>query len=522
MADVAATAPGRADRERASATERALFASIFAVAVAGLVYELVASTVASYLLGDSVTQFSTVIGCYLTAMGVGSALSARARGPLPRLVATFVRVELLLGVVGGFSAAALYVAFDRVAHFRVLLYGVVALVGALVGVELPLVMRILRARLRFRDLVATVFAFDYLGALVASVAFPLALVPHLGLVRTALMFGLVNTLVALWALRLFRDDVSQRRGLALLAVLGLAALAAGMALAPRVMDLAEERAFPDEVVYAKTSPYQRVVITRAPGDLRLYLNGNLQFSTRDEYRYHEALVHPALAALPRRAHVLILGGGDGLAAREVLKYPDVEDVTLVDLDPTVTGLFTRQEELARLNDHAFTDPKVRVLSQDAFAYLRQETRTFDFIVVDLPDPSSFSLGKLFSTSFYQALRPRLAPGGAAVVQATSPFVAPRAYWCVVSTLEQAGFVAAPFHVLVPSFGEWGFVLATDAPLAPAPDAAYPRGLRFVDAGEAAAMFQFPRDMARVATKVNRLDNQALVQYFEEEWAVYLR
>ncbi len=497
-----------------------LLVSVFVIATCGLVYELIAGTLASYLLGDSVTQFSTVIGVYLSAMGVGSWLSGRLERDL---LAVFVRTEILIGLVGGGSAAALFLLFDHVGAFRVPLYATVAVIGVLVGVEIPLLLRILQDRIVFKDLVARVFTFDYIGALFASLLFPLVLVPHLGLIRSSFLFGIMNVGVALWLLYSLGDEirwVRTHRGAGLLA---LAALVAGFVTADRIMEAAEAGVYPDPVIHAQTTPYQRIVLTSSRRDLRLFLNGNLQFSSRDEYRYHEALVHPGLAAVAAPRRVLLFGGGDGLAAREVLKAPAVESVTQVELDPAMVQLFSRNPMLASLNAGSYASPKLHVTVADAFVWLKQlaesaEPPQFDYVVVDFPDPSNYSIGKLYSLSFYRLLRRVLAPGGAVVVQSTSPFVARQSFWCVVTTLEAAGFTTMPYHVYVPSFGEWGFVLASAAPL-PLRDR-YPPGLRYVNAATAAAMQQFPPDMDRVPTAVNRLDSQALVRYFDAEWAEY--
>ena len=315
----------------------ALLFSVFVIASCGLAYELIAGALSSYLLGDSVTQFSTVIGAYLFAMGVGSWLSKYITRDL---IGRFIQIELMVGLLGGFSAVGLFLAFVWLpAPFRLLLYLAVFGVGVLVGLEIPLVMRILKRELAFKDLVSQVLTFDYLGALAVSILFPLLLAPQLGMVRTGLLFGLLNVAVALWALHLFRDQLPARRWLAVQTWAAIGALAAGFAGAGQLTTLAETHLYADEIVHAESTPYQRIVVTRWRDDLRLFLNNNLQFSSHDEYRYHEALVHPGLAALPAAKRALVLGGGDGLALREILKYPNVEAVTLVDLDPAMTDLF---------------------------------------------------------------------------------------------------------------------------------------------------------------------------------------
>jgi spermidine synthase len=239
---------------------------------------------------------------------------------------------------------------------------------------------------------------------------------------------------------------------------------------------------------------------------------------RDEYRYHEALVHPGLARLPQARRVLVLGGGDGLAVREILRYPQIENVTLVDLDPAMTRLFSTQEMLTRLNGGSLTSPKVRVINTDAFTWLKENRDFFDFIVADFPDPSNFSIGKLYTTAFYERARSALARDGAIVIQCTSPFVARKSFWCIDETLRACGLVTEPYHANVPSFGEWGFILASARPLPN--EFKLPDGLRFLEPNNVAELSHFPPDMGRVAVDVNRLNNQTLVRYFESEWAAY--
>jgi len=496
----------------------ALLFSVFVIASCGLAYELVAGALSSYLLGDSVTQFSTVIGAYLFAMGIGSWLSKYVTRDL---AGTFIRIELMVGLLGGFSAVGLFIAFTWLpGPFRLLLYLSVFGVGVLVGLEIPLVMRILKRELAFKEVVSQVLTFDYLGALAVSVLFPLALAPHLGMMRTALLFGLLNVAVALWALHLFRDQLPSRPWLAVQSWAAFAVLALGFGSAGQLTSLAEASLYADDIVHAESTPYQRIVVTRWRDDLRLFLNGNLQFSSHDEYRYHEALVHPGLAALPHARRALVLGGGDGLAVREILKYPQVTSVTLVDLDVGMTDLFASAPPLVALNRGALSDPRVTVVNADAVSWLEESRDYFDFVVVDFPDPANFALGKLYTSAFYRLLEKRLSARGLIVVQATSPYYARRSYWSVVTTLEDAGLKTAPYHALVPSFGEWGFIVAGRDVFVPV--AVDPEKTRFLTPQTLADLFRFPADMGRVPAEVNRLNNQVLVRYFEEEWRKVVR
>jgi spermidine synthase len=496
--------------------EVALLASVFVVAACGLVYELAAGALASYLLGDSVLQFSTVIGSYLFAMGIGSWLSRFFERQLP---AHFMRIELMVALVGGALPAMLFIANAFVpGAFRFLLYVLVLLVGTLVGLEIPLVMRILRRKVALKELVSQVLTFDYLGALAVSLAFPLVLVPHLGLIRTGLLFGLMNAAVAVWALWLFRHELRHFRAHALACALTLGALLAGFVGAEQITTLAEDRFYQDRAVLTATTPYQRIVVTAGRGGHKLFLNGNLQFAERDEYRYHEALVHPVMSAHGAPKRVAVLGGGDGMAVREILKYPGVESVTLVELDPAMTRLFSQQPALRRLNADALLSPKVHVVNADAFQWLDATADMYDVVIVDFPDPTNFSIGKLYTNSFYALLDRHLAASGYAVIQTTSPLVARRSFWTVVSTIESVGLRATPYHANVPSFGEWGFVVASHRAFSPATQTGgLPPNLKFLNPQALPLLFDFPQDMARVPAPVNRLSNQELVHSYEQEW-----
>jgi spermidine synthase len=488
-----------------------LFLSVLLIAACGLIYELIAGTLASYLLGDSVLQFSTVIGTYLFAMGLGSAGSRYLGGAL---IARFVQIELMVAIVGGFSSSALFLAFAYTHAFDFALYALVIAVGVLVGLEIPLLMRILEGRFNLRDLVSHVLTFDYLGALAASIAFPLWLVPKLGLVRAAILFGIVNAIVALWSTYLFRDQLVHRFGLRAACVAVLALLGGGMVASNWIQSQADNQLFADEVIFERNTRYQRIVVTRWKDDLRLFLNSHLQFSSRDEYRYHEALVHPGLSSLPWAKHALVLGGGDGLAVRELLKYPNLESITLVDLDPEMIRLFREHPMLAPLNDFSFRNPRVHVINADAFPWLDENPAQFDFVVVDFPDPTSYSLGKLYTTAFYRLLKKHVAENGLAVIQSTSPMFSRQSYWCIVDTLNQAGFKTWPYHVYVPSFGEWGYTLAGNDWH---PPSTLPAGLKFLTVSTVPQLFDFPEDMKPVQAEVNRLNDQILVRYYEKEW-----
>jgi spermidine synthase len=514
-----------------AATERGhrtiLLLSVLMVATCGLVYELISATMASYLLGDSVTQWSLVIGVYLSAMGLGSWLSQFIE---TRLHQRFIEIQVAIAWIGGSSATALFFGFRVLESVHPLLFGILTVVGTLVGLEIPLLMRIMQQGHTLKDLVARVLAFDYLGSLAASILFPLALLPYLGLIRTSFLFGLFNGAVALWSTHLFRPRLQGRglyRRLQALTLVAIVALGCGFIAGRQLEDFGEAQLYSAPIVFSEKTQYQRLTITRSGPDFRLYIDGNLQFSSLDEYRYHEALVHPGLAVVLRERsgdapplRALVLGGGDGLALRELLKHPQVGRVDLVDLDPAMTRLFSRHELLAALNDGAFADPRVHVHNDDAMEWLltarRDAQMPYDVAVVDLPDPNNFSLGKLYTRTFYRLLAGAVTDDAVITVQATSPYLAPRSFWCIAQTIERAGLHIHPFHANVPSFGEWGFVMATKRPMAL--PTSLPDGIerRFLADEMLASLFSFPADLAAVDVEINRLDDQMLVRYYEQD------
>lgn len=501
-----------------------LFAT-FVCAACGLVYELALVAQGSYLLGDSVTQASVVLATMVFAMGVGS-LAAK---PLQRnAVLGFAGVEALLALCGGLSVLVLYAAFTWLDLYWPGLIGAALVVGALIGAEIPLLMTLLQ-RIRRQDAgsaTADLFAADYVGALVGGLAFPFLLLPLLGQTRGALVVGVVNALAgAAVVFGLFGGSVSwrQRLGLGAATLVVLAVLVTAFAGSDAFLRYSRTQLYDDPVVFSETSHYQEITITQSspvdsgPQDTRLFLNGDLQFSSLDEYRYHESLVHPALAG--KRDRVLVLGGGDGLAMREVLKYPDVRQAVEVELDPDMLRLARHDTRLVSLNHDSLDDPRVRVVNADAFSWLRDARERFDAVIVDMPDPDSTATAKLYSTEFYTLARRALAPGGRMVVQSGSPYFAPRAFDCILSTVYSAGLAATPYHVDVPSFGDWGFVLAGTGP-APPLRLDPPRPLRFLDAATLSAAGSFPADRRPHPAEPSTLDNPRILRLENAEWQAY--
>ncbi|MCB9852349.1 MAG: polyamine aminopropyltransferase [Phycisphaerales bacterium] len=514
------------DEERTQAGRILLVGAIFSAAGCGIVYELVAGTLSSYLLGDSVTQFSLVIGLFLTSMGIGSFLSRYLKRDL---IAWFVAGQIAVGIVGGFAALIGFAAFAYTELYQPILFGLVVVIGTLVGLEIPLVVRILRDLSSLRGTLANVLSADYLGALAASVLFPFALLPYLGLVSAGMLTGLVNVAVGGFVLWRFHKTIRRwTTGLSVATAIASLLLVAGIAYSTQTVSMMESRLYQDEIIYSKSTPYQRIVITRWREDLRLYLNGHLQFAAVDEYRYHEALVLPAMEAAARHERVLILGGGDGLAARQVLKYDGVKRIDLVDLDSEVTNIFKTWQILTRVNGNTLNDPRVHIHNTDAFGFLQNTTDLYDVILIDLPDPSAAGLGKLYSRTFYGLVGRHLADGGAMTCQSTSPFRSRSAFWCIAHTAGAARWgpenttklEVRPYHTLVPTFGTWGFILCGTS-LPPTDLLKISVDSQYFTSATLPGSFVFPPDMSEIETPISDLNDPEVVKLYHSGYHKYL-
>lgn len=504
-------------------TERRYSATlVYAAFVAGLcsiIYELLIATTVSYFLGDGVKYFSLTIGLYMAAMGLGSFLSKYMD---ERLLHKFLYAELCLGVLGGLSVPMLYFAYAYDYGFIAIYVFFTLGIGFLIGLEIPFLTRLLETRDPLKTSIANILSFDYFGALIATVAFPFLLLPFFGVYQTSLLFGLINLSIAFVMLWVFRAEfLALRRvlwGAALMLAVGMGAMMIFSSIALRHWD---QQLYSDRIVFSKQTRYQRIVLTKSREDVRLFLDGNLQFSSTDEYRYHEALVHVPFAVSPAPIRrVLLLGAGDGLAVRELLKHSSLKQVTVVDLDAEIIRLARESPYVRELNRNSLANPKVHVVTGDAFTFLKKNSQLFDLIIADLPDPNNNELARLYSKQFYTLLRLNLAPKGLFVTQATSPYFATDAFWSIAKTIEAAGFAHNyPYHADVPSFGDWGFVLASFQPLEIArPEIAVPT--RYLDHENFASLFVFDKDNRVRDVEVNQLDRPSLLSYYLNGWRNY--
>lgn len=509
---VAAPSPPR-ELERSQVS--VLLASIFVVALCGIAYELIIGTVSSYLVGDSVWQFSITIGLFMFAMGIGSFLSKHIQRDL---LGAFVLVEMALAALGGVSSLLLFFVFPLQALYRPVMYLLILVIGTLVGLEIPLLTRILSARDDLRESIANVLGVDYVGALAGSLLLPLLLLPQLGLFRASFGIGLLNITVAIVNIVAFWSLLRYPRAMLTTAVSLVFALVGLTVAATAITQYAEGQLYLDRIVWERQTPYQRLVLTETEmtGSIRLYLDGHIQFAERDEYRYHEALVHPVMSIPGERARVLILGGGDGLAAREVLEYEEVERIDLVDIDPAVTELARSFPRLVALNQGALDDPRTHVHHTDAFEFVRRDDGTrWDRVIIDLPDPHNSALAKLYSYEFYRLLAHRLSDDAFVVSQSSSPFFTRECFWTIGATFEEAGFGTHAYHVNIPAFGDWGFQMGGKARKPPTPFT-FDRPMRFLTNEVMAAAAVFGLDSGPLPVRPNSLFEPHLFSIYVRE------
>lgn len=464
-------------------------------------------------------------------MGIGSYLTKYVK---KELLNRFILIEIILGFFGGFSSLILYTVFVYAEDFYYI-YGIsiIGIIGTLIGLEIPIVSRIINFHHDIKDTLAKVLSFDYVGALIASLVFPLLMLPFLGLLKSAFFIGILNMTVALITAFIFRNELINKWRYVIISSFFIIVLLCGWTFSRPIDRFFEQNIYQDKIIFSTQSPYQKIVVTKWRNDLRLYINGSLQFASIDEYRYHEPLVHIPMLLNRNNENVIILGGGDGLALREILKHNDVKKVTLVDLDQVITSLAKNNRIFSVLNKNSMRSEKVTVVNTDAYDYIKDSEELYNTIIIDLPDPKDSDLGKLYSKEFYMMIKKRLAVDGIIVTQATSPFFARQVFWCIHNTCSAVFEKTIAYNVYVPSFGQWGFVMCfndlaiqevnTDSvinKLNQALEKSNYLELRYLDANFLSSLFVFDKDTEKIDTDTNFINNQVIINYYEksiESW-----
>lgn len=481
----------------------AIAAIMFLMGACGIAYEYTLSKIASDILGNSAQQWAIVIAIMLFCMGLGAEIQQYI--PDRRIVPMLAGSQIALALLGGYGSLGLIFIFSSwPSHFVLVKYLLVSGVGILVGFEIPLLTRINEQFSKdVKSNLARILKMDYLGALLGALVWVFYLLRNFTMIEAGLLLALTTLVSALLLVRAFPEKCEEHKGWIYVSlVAGTVLIGLAWMEGTNWTQTAEQRLYRDKIIFSKTTKYQHVVLTESRnGDISCFINGHLQFNSVDEHMYHEHLVHPVMQIAPRRDRVLILGGGDGLALREVLKYEDVDSVTLVDLDPAMTDLAKGNPYLSKLNEGSLANPivvdlknevlkdnatrrnvvensrgiqigqvaelpEVYLLNMDAAQFLAQAPGRYDVIIIDFPDPNAPELANLYSQHFYGYLGRKLSADGIYVQQSTSPYHAKEVFLCIGRTIESAGLSAVPYHDNIPSFGEWGWWIGGNAGLYP--------------------------------------------------------
>lgn len=489
---------------------RLLMLTTLIISGCSICYELIISAVSSYLLGDSTLQYSVTIGLYMSAMGLGSFISKYMK---KHLFDWFVLIEIGVGVMGGISALILFLANLYLDSYQIIMYGEIIVIGTFVGVEIPLLTRIIEGDAEnLRITISSIFSFDYIGGLLGSIAFPLLLLPQLGYFATAFLTGSMNILAAILIVFKYSDRIRKPVIFKSVTVLLFAFMMWGVLFSENISNYIEGGLYRDRVILSEQTQYQHIVLTRHKDDLRLFIDGNVQFCSLDEYRYHEALVHIPMSQAAKKDKVLILGGGDGMAVRELLKYEGTQ-ITLVDLDPEMIRICSENKIIAGLNENSLKSDRLKIVNDDAYRFLEENEEDYDVIIVDLPDPNNESLNKLYTNVFYRLCQNSLTGDGILAVQSTSPYYATKAFWCIGKTLESEGFFVKPYHLQVPAFGDWGFHLASRKELGDNYDITVET--KYLSEDNVDALFSFGKDEIAEDVEINSLSKPVLIEYYSE-------
>lgn len=495
---------------------RILMLTTLIISGCSMCYELIISAVSSYLLGNSTLQYSITIGLYMASLGLGSYISKYFS---KNLFNVFVSIELGIGVIGGISSLLLFLANIYISNYALVMYLEIIIIGTFAGAEIPIMTRIIEQdENNLKVTLSSIFSFDYIGGLIGSIAFPLLLLPKLGYFATSFLCGLMNIIAALIIMIRFGENVDHIKIFRSLAVSLAILMFIGMIFSDNISESIEGGLYRDRVILIEQTQYQKVVMTKHRDDVRLYIDGNCQFSTADEYRYHEALVHVPMNETKKHDKVLILGGGDGLAVREVLKYSDVKKIDLVDLDDEMIRICSTNKNVTDINKNSLLSEKLSVHTMDAYEYLENTDEKYDVIIVDLPDPNTEVLNKLYSNIFYRMCKGCLSDEGVMVVQSTSPYYAKDAFWCINKTIESEGLYVKPYHLEVPAFGDWGFNMASRRELSE--KISFDVETSYLTEDNVIALFKFGKDEISEDVAINHLTKPTLMEYYnraEEKW-----
>ncbi len=508
----------------ASRGSKALKAALFVTGFTGIVAEYALSTLASYFIGDAILQFTLIVSIMLFSMGLGSRLS---RSFKEDVIGNFIVTELILSLLIAFSALLSYSAYSLTTTSWVTIYLLAIAIGLLIGLEIPFATRINEKYEELRLNISSILEKDYFGSLLGGLFFAFVGLPILGLTYTPFVLGALNLVVAFWLYLTLKESIPTRKRklLGLGFVLVACALIAGAFSAQPIIQFGEQAKYKDKIIFSEQTKYQKIVMTEWGDNFSLYINGNQQISSFDEFLYHEPMVHIPVRLAESHDNILILGGGDGCIARDLLQYEGVKTITLVDLDQRMIDLGTNHPELTFLNANSMSHPKVTTVIEDAYQFVESKSDEFDLIIVDLPDPNSVDLNKLYSKEFYNLCRRALKKDGLFITQAGSPYYATKAFYCIEKTMRASGFSTVPMHNQVLTLGEWGWIIGAQQELdkeqitsLDIPDNTY----RWLSKSALSALVSFGHPLVdTTGVEVNTIFSPVLYRYYRKgNWRIY--
>lgn len=431
--------------------------ALFATGISGIVAEYILSTLASYFIGDAVVQFALIVSTMLFAMGFGSRISKFIN---KNLLEKFIYLELILSLLVSFCALIVYTTYSL--YSPILIYTLSIIIGLLIGLEIPIVTRLNEEYEELKVNVASVLEKDYYGSLVGGLFFAFIGIPFLGITYTPFALGLLNFIVALFMFLSLKKPIKKQnqKTISILFIIVGITILLGLFFSKKIILYGDQKKYRDKIIYQTETRYQKIVITKWDNYHTLFINGNLQLSSFDEYMYHEPLVHTAVNLANDNKKVLILGGGDGCAARELLKYKNIEEITLVDLDSKMVEIAKNNKAFLKLNNNSLNNSRIKTIFKDAFSFLENSKTIFDVIIIDLPDPNNVDLNKLYTKEFYFLCNKRLSERGALITQAGSPYYATKAFYCIEKSMKAGGFNTLPMHNQILTMGEWGWIIGS--------------------------------------------------------------
>lgn len=442
-----------------------LYISTFIFSFTAIAHESNFIAATSFLFGDTATQAGLLLAFVFFGMLAGAWLSKKF--PDSRLLEAFIIGELLLTIAAGFSIVFGFWVYATSEHYVLLIRLNIFLVSTLVGLEDAAVIRYAnRYESETKDAIGNGMMMNNLGSAIAGLFFGTILVPFFGgMLNVALILGVLDSIVVAIVILRFKDQLIRWPIYLMICVVSGFVLFATYSGSDELSKNLTNPLYDDMITRQWNSPYANIVLTREDKEIRLYINGGLQFSSTDEVQYHEPLIMPALNLASQRVAnrplvVAIAGGGDGLGSRDVLKHSNVGELHIVDLDAVMTGEVALSEPIVTLNQHAFEDSRVTIHNTDAFIFFRDTEERFDVIIVDLVDPNNDVVSKLYTVEFYQMLSKKLNHGGVVVTQSTSPWYSPEAFWTINLTMEETFSTVVPYRWAVPSFGDWGWNMAS--------------------------------------------------------------